>query len=304
MKFTLEYPSELPTAPDTFLRPEVMQEVATRADNSGFSAVALSEHPAPSAKWRRNGGHNTIDPVAALSFMAGVTDRIRLLTNLYVLPFRNPYMAAKSLTSVDILSNGRLIAGLGAGYLRAEFAALGVAHDRRAELFDEALEALHRIWTDPESPVSGADFAAPGPPWLQQPVQRPGPPIWVGGNGPAALRRVTAYGDGWMPIIADATMAAAMRTTAIEDPDQFSSAVTRLHTRLASAGRDPGSVDIQVVCPHIDVTDRHSVHAAQEFLDDLGRRGATSAVVHTDGSSPAAALDFIDTFATAFDLQR
>jgi len=304
MKFTLEYPSELPTAPDTFLRPEVIQQVATRADNSGFSAVALSEHPAPSAKWRRNGGHNTIDPVAALSFMAGVTNRIRLLTNLYVLPFRNPYMAAKSLTSVDILSKGRLIAGVGAGYLRAEFAALGVAHERRAELFDEALEALRHIWANPETAVSGADFAAPGPLWLQQPVQRPGPPIWIGGNGPAALRRVTAYGDGWMPIIADTTMAAAMRTTAIENPDQFSTAVSRLHTRLANAGRDPESVDIQVVCPHIDFTDRRSVAAAQEFLDDLGRRGATAAVVHTSGSGPDAALDFIDTFATEFDLEH
>ena len=111
MRYVLEYPSELPTASDAFLRPEVIRAVVTAAEESGFSAVALSEHPAPSLKWRRNGGHNTLDPIAALSFMAGVTARIRLLTNLYVLPFRNPYLSAKALGSLDIVSGGRLIAG-------------------------------------------------------------------------------------------------------------------------------------------------------------------------------------------------
>lgn len=97
MRYTLEYPSELPTAPDDFLSPPaVIRDVVSRAEAAGFAAVALSEHPAPSLKWRRNGGHNTVDPpVAALSFMAGVTSRIKLMTNLFVLPFRNPYLSAK-----------------------------------------------------------------------------------------------------------------------------------------------------------------------------------------------------------------
>jgi alkanesulfonate monooxygenase SsuD/methylene tetrahydromethanopterin reductase-like flavin-dependent oxidoreductase (luciferase family) len=145
MKFTLEYPSELPTASDDFLRPDVVRDVAVVAESAGFSAIALSEHPAPSLKWRRSGGHNTLDPVAALSFMAAVTADIRLMTNLYVLPFHNPYLAAKALGSLDILSGGRLIAGVGAGYLRSEFAALGVDADRRADLLDEALAALTAI---------------------------------------------------------------------------------------------------------------------------------------------------------------
>jgi alkanesulfonate monooxygenase SsuD/methylene tetrahydromethanopterin reductase-like flavin-dependent oxidoreductase (luciferase family) len=85
MKYALEYPSELPAAPDDFLRPAVIREVVTHAEAAGFSAVALSEHPAPSRKWRDNGGHNTLDPIAALSYIAGVTSRLRLMTNLYVL---------------------------------------------------------------------------------------------------------------------------------------------------------------------------------------------------------------------------
>lgn len=296
MKYVLEYPSELPTASDIFLRPDVIREVVVRAEESGFSAVALSEHPAPSLKWRRNGGHNTLDPIAALSFMAGVTTHIRLMTNLYVLPFRNPYLSAKALGSLDIVSGGRLIAGVGAGYLRAEFAAVGVAHDRRADLFDEALGALRSIWREPEKPFAGQDFAAAGPLWLQPPTQRPHPPIWIGGNGPAALRRVVRHGNGWMPIIADAAMAAAIRTSAIENPDQFSASITRLHRGLAAAGRPPESVDVQIVCPHLNFDDPETVRAAIAFLDDLERRGATWAVVHVDGSSPEAAAKFIELF--------
>ncbi|MGX1809182.1 TIGR03619 family F420-dependent LLM class oxidoreductase [Nocardia sp. NPDC055321] len=299
MKYVLEYPSELPGAGDEFLLPDVIREIAVRAESSGFTALALSEHPAPSRKWRDNGGHNTLDPIAALGFVAGVTERIGLLTNLYVLPFRNPYLSAKALGSLDIVSGGRLIAGVGAGYLRSEFAALGVDHDRRAELFDEALAALRDIWIDPQRPVAGKDFAATGAMWLQPPARRPHPPIWIGGNGSAALSRVIAHGDGWMPIIAEASMAAAMRTAAIENADQFGARVDRLRRGLDDAGRDPAGIDIQVVFPYFDIADGEALRAAREYVADLGRRGATHAVVHVDGSSPAAAAASIAAFAAA-----
>lgn len=302
MKYTLEYPSELPTAPDDFLQPEVIRAVVTHAEAAGFSAVALSEHPAPSVKWRNNGGHNTLDPIAALSFMAAATTRIRLMTNLYVLPFRNPYLSAKALGSVDLISGGRLIAGVGAGYLGSEFAAVGVSLERRAELLDEALAALRAIWIEPEKPVTGADFAAVGPVWLQHPAQRPHPPIWIGGNGAAAIRRVVDHGDGWMPIIATPGMAATMRTAAIENADQFGAAVRRLHQRLADAGRDPATVDIQVVCPPVDLDDDASVRHAREALAELEGHGATWAVIHVDGGSPQSALDYIKAFGETADL--
>ncbi|MGV0814113.1 TIGR03619 family F420-dependent LLM class oxidoreductase [Mycolicibacterium boenickei] len=296
MKYTLEYPSELPTAPDDFLQPEVIRAVAAGAEAAGFAAVAISEHPAPSVKWRNNGGHNTLDPIAALSFMAAATTAIHLMTNLYVLPFRNPYLSAKALGSLDLISGGRLIAGVGAGYLGSEFAAVGVSLERRAELLDEALAALRAIWTEPEKPVTGVDFAAVGPVWLQRPAQRPHPPIWIGGNGAAAIRRVVEHGDGWMPIIAGPGMAAAMRTAAIENSEQFGTAVRRLRNRLADAGRDPSSVDIQVVCPHTDLDDESSLRHARQTLAELAGHGATWAVVHVDGTSPQAALDYIKAF--------
>ncbi|NED68507.1 LLM class flavin-dependent oxidoreductase, partial [Streptomyces sp. SID10244] len=99
---------------------------------------------------------------------------------------------------------------------------VGVAFERRAALFDEALDALRSIWTDPETPIGGVDFEATGPLWLQRPTQEPHPPIWIGGNSPAAIRRVVEYGTGWMPLIVGKAMASAIRTPAIETPAQFS----------------------------------------------------------------------------------
>lgn len=296
MKFTLEYPAESPTAADCFLHTEAIRQVCRQAEASWFSAIAVSEHPAPSAKWRLHGGHDTLDPIAALGFMAGVTTTIKLLTNLYVLPFRNPYLAAKSLTSLDLVSGGRLIAGVGAGYLRSEFAAVGVDFDRRADLLDEALAALWSIWMDPEIPVSGSDFGAVGELWLQRPTQRPHPPLWIGGNGRAAMRRVVEYGTGWMPVISTPEYAASMRTVAISDARQFGAAVDRLRGQLDAAGRDPDNLEIQILCPQVDLDDQSAVRRTRDMLDELAGYGATWAVVHVDGSSLQAALDYIEAF--------
>jgi alkanesulfonate monooxygenase SsuD/methylene tetrahydromethanopterin reductase-like flavin-dependent oxidoreductase (luciferase family) len=113
---------------------------------------------------------------------------------------------------------------------------------------------------------------------------------------------VVEHGNGWMPIITAAGMASTMRTTAIENADQFGTAVQRLRERLADAGRDPSSADIQVVCPHTDLDDATSLRHAQEVLAELAGHGATWAVVHVDGSSPAAALDYIKAFGEAMNL--
>jgi len=296
VKFTLEYPIESPTATAGFLHPEAIRQVCRQAEASWFSAVALSEHPAPSAKWRLHGGHDTLDPIAALGFMAGVTSTIKLLTNLYVLPFRNPYLSAKALTSLDLVSGGRLIAGVGAGYLRSEFAALGVDFDRRAALLDEALAALWSIWMDPEIPVSGTNFAAVDELWLQRPAQRPHPPLWIGGNGRAAMRRVVEYGTGWMPVISPPEYAASMRTVAISDAQQFGASVDTLRHLLDAAGRDPVGLDVQILCPQVDLDDESAVRRTCDMLDELADYGATWAVVHVDGSSVGAAVDYIREF--------
>lgn len=296
MKFTLEYPSEIPDAAPGFLAPDLITRLAVQAEESGFDAIAFSDHPAPSAKWRHSGGHDTFEPALALSYIAAVTTRIRVMTNLYVLPFRNPYLAAKTLTSLDILSGGRLIAGVGAGYLRSEFSALGVAFDQRAFLLDSGLDALVRIWTRPDEPVIGDDFAATGPMWLSRPVQHPHPPIWIGGNGKAARRRVVRHGQGWCPVIAPPSMASSIRTAVIDSPTNFGRAVEQLRAELSSAGRDPASVDIQIDVPVVNFDAHDSVTRSLERLDEFAGLGATWAIVHVDASSVGAATEYLTAF--------
>ncbi|MBM7369247.1 TIGR03619 family F420-dependent LLM class oxidoreductase [Gordonia hydrophobica] len=289
MKFTMTYPSEEENAAEGFLDPAVLASLGGLAESSGFDGIALSEHPAPSAKWRASGGHDTLDLAVALGFLSAATSRIRLQSLLYVLPFHTPYLAAKALTTIDILSGGRLIAGVGAGYLRSEFSALGVPFEDRAALLDSHLDALVKIWTTPAEPVSGPDFTAVGPMWLQPPEQRPYPPIWIGGNSAAARRRVVAHGNGWCPIIAPPSMSASIRTSTIEDVPALSRAIRALSDDLERAGRDPSSVDIQVEAPLIDADDPAAVRRGQEQIEELAAAGVTWLIVHLDPSSPQAA---------------
>jgi probable F420-dependent oxidoreductase len=296
LKFTLEYPSEQHDAVDGFDAPEVMARLARHAEQCGFTAIALSDHPAPSAKWRRNGGHDAMEPAVALAFFAAVTVDIRLMTNLYVLPFRNPYLTAKALTSLDRVSGGRLIAGVGAGYLRSEFSALGVDFEQRAAAFDDALDALVRIWSTPGEPVTGSGFAATGPMWLSPPIQRPHPPIWIGGNSNAALRRVVKYGQGWSPVFTPPEFASAIRTAVIDGPEAFGRAVARLHDQLASVGRDPAGVDVQIPLPAVDFRDSDAASRFDDELGALAKHGATHAVVRVDASSVDAAAEYMSVF--------
>ncbi|EHI12448.1 LLM class F420-dependent oxidoreductase [Mycolicibacterium thermoresistibile] len=300
MKFTLQYPGELAQDSRDFFTPSAIRTIATAAEAAGFRAVAVSEHPAPSVKWRQHGGHDTLDPTAALSFMAGVTDVIGLMTNLIILPFRNPYLAAKALASIDVVSGGRLIVGAGTGYLRSEFAALGVDFHRRGALLDESLAALRAIWTDPEEPRKGAAFGAVGPVCTQSPVQKPHPPIWIGGNSAAARRRVVQHGRGWMPVIAAPELTSAIGTQTLSNYVEFGAAVRELQDQLEIAGRDPSDVDIQVEQHVIDLDDATAVSRAAEDMKELERQGATWMAVRVDASSPSAALDYIGAFGEIF----
>ena len=277
-----------------------MRAIASQGEELGFDAIALSDHPAPSAKWRRAGGHNTVEPAVALAFFAAATSTIRLMTHLYVLPFRNPYLSAKTLTSLDIVSGGRLIAGVGAGYLRSEFAALGVDFDKRVALFDESLTALRQIWTHPDEPVSGSNFAASGELNLDAPIQKPHPPLWIGGNSVATLRRVVEHGSGWSAVIAPASMASSVRTAAIEGVDDFSRAVDKLRVMLTASGRDPNSVQIQVDVPAVDFDDAAAVSRLDEYVSGMTRAGATRILAHADASSVAAAETYLTRFAQHF----
>jgi probable F420-dependent oxidoreductase len=300
MNFTVEYPSDVPTADRELRQPKAMRALAIHAEGVGFDAIALADHPAPSAKWRRAGGHNTFDPAVALAFFAAATTTIRLMTHLWVLPFRNPYLTAKTLTSLDEVSGGRVIAGVGAGYLRSEFAALGVEFGDRVALFDEYLAALREIWLHPDRPVTGTTFAASAEPAVNSPVQIPHPPLWIGGNSPATLRRVAVHGSGWCPMVNPAAVASSVRTAAIETVDDLARSVDKLRHLLDDAGRDPRGVEIQVAVPAIDFDDAAAVDSLDGFVSAIGDAGATRILAHVEATSVSAAETYMKRFADHF----
>jgi probable F420-dependent oxidoreductase len=146
MKFMFSYP-EVPGTEIEMLDAGPVAELAQAAEAAGFGGFAFTEHPAPAAKWMATGGHPTLDPFVALGHVAAVTKTLRLLTYLTVLPYRNPMLLAKAAATVDLLSGGRFILGVGTGYLKGEFRALGVDFEERNALFDEALDVLPLHWS-------------------------------------------------------------------------------------------------------------------------------------------------------------
>jgi probable F420-dependent oxidoreductase len=181
--------------------PEVAAAVAGAAESAGFDSVWTGEHvvlpdpqvpPSPVPP-----DTPMLDPAVALAFLAGHTRRLRLATGIVILPQRNPLVLAKELASVDVVSGGRLIFGLGAGYLQPEFEALGAPFADRGARTSEAIEVLRALWSEPSPRFEGRFWSFSGIQALPRPVQRPHPPILVGGHSPPAFRRAAAQGDGW-----------------------------------------------------------------------------------------------------------
>jgi probable F420-dependent oxidoreductase len=182
-------------------RPETAAKVARAAEAAGFDSVWTGEHvvlpdpqapPSPAPPQ-----HPMLDPAASLAFLAAHTQRVKLGTGIIILPQRNPLVLAKELASVDVLSNGRLIFGLGAGYLKAEFDALGARFDDRGARTDEYIDVLRALWTQEKPSFAGRTVRFSGIDAQPRPVQTPHPPIVVGGMSVSALERALARGNGW-----------------------------------------------------------------------------------------------------------
>lgn len=181
--------------------PEVAARVARAAEHAGFESVWSGEHvvlpdprvppsPAPPE-------FPMLHPGVTLAYVAGVTRTLRLGTGIVILPQRNPVVLAKELASVDVVSGGRLIFGLGVGYLEPEFRALGVPFAERGARADEYVEAIRALWTQEQPAYRGRFVAFEGVQARPRPVQKPHPPIVVGGHSPGAFRRAMRYGNGW-----------------------------------------------------------------------------------------------------------
>jgi probable F420-dependent oxidoreductase len=168
--------------------------VARAADDAGFDYVAVCDHVAIPAERAAGMSTTWYDTVATLGFLAGITTRTRLLSHVYVPAYRHPLATAKAFATLDELSGGRVILGVGAGHVEQEFDVLGVSFADRGRITDNAIDGIRDAWREEFSIWDGDGFGQ-----RPRPRQQFGPPIWVGGSSPAALRRAAQRGDGWLP---------------------------------------------------------------------------------------------------------
>lgn len=177
--------------------PDVLVARARRAEAAGFEGLWVGDHIALPADAPDPHDEPRLEAVTALTYLAAVTERVGLGLGVLVLPQRQPVLLAKQLATLDVLSGGRLVVGVGAGYVEAELRALGVDPATRGERVDEHVAVLRELWADGPSSYAGRWTEFTDVHQAPAPVQRPGPPIVVGGHAPAVLRRAGRIGDGW-----------------------------------------------------------------------------------------------------------
>jgi len=229
--------------------PDQLRSVAQRAEDLGYDHVWVSDHIILPKKvdsfypYAADGvatfkpDEPYFEPLAALNYIAGCTQRIRLGTHVLIIPYRNPVLTAKILSSLDVLSGGRLILGAGVGWMEEEFQAMGLdTYKERGAVTDEYLQLYKELWTSENPSFDGKYYQLSGSGFEPKPAQKPHPPIWIGGHTGPAIRRAAKYGDGWMPI--------GLRPPAILDPEELGGKIARLRKLTVEAGRPDDAVDL------------------------------------------------------------
>jgi probable F420-dependent oxidoreductase len=296
VKASLGLPTHRLDRGDEFVGGDAIAQMAGAAEAAGFDAVFVTEHPFPGDVWLAHGGHHALDPLVALSFAAAATTRLRLQTNLYIAAYRNPFLSAKAIATLDVLSGGRVILGVGAGYLEPEFAALGVEFEERNALTDEALQAMKAAWTGESVAHDGLHFRAPGNTMLPRPAQRPHPPLWIGGNSRRAIRRAVEQADGWVPMPNPARSAARRRTPALESLDDLRAGIAYAREHGEAVGRE-APLDIQFMPLGIDMfsvgrlDDHGAADGVVEGVAELAEAGVTWLAAGVPGETRTEFLD-------------
>jgi probable F420-dependent oxidoreductase len=295
MRFTLTYPLLHHPSPPELSTGGAVREVAQAAEEAGFDALAFTEHPMPSSRWLEAGGHDALDPFIALTWAAAATERLRLLTNITVVAYRNPFLLAKTVATLDALSGGRVILGAAAGYLKSEFRALGVDFEERNELFDEALEVLAMTWTGEPVTYTGRHFSADGNQLVPRPVQQP-PPIWIGGNSTVARRRAAASAQGWMPFANPPQANRVVRTPSIWTADDLAPLLDEMAGWARDAGRGPLDVHFGAGGGGTPGADDFDADDHRRKVEALGAIGVTWVGAGTVGDDLASVLAGIEIY--------
>lgn len=238
MKVHTNLPFDRIDAPTEFMTPDAVTAVSQCLEQCGYDGANVTDHPVPGSRWLDAGGHHAQDPFVMLSFVAAATSQLRLQTGILVLPYRNPFITARAAATLDVFSGGRLVLGVGAGYQKAEYRALGVDFEQRNELFDEHLRALKTAWRSDEFNFEGTGYQAVGNRILPRPLQQPNPPLLIGGNARRAIRRAVELGDAWFPFLTGPAMNAASRTSAVSSLDDLRAGIRYMHEHCEQTGRE------------------------------------------------------------------
>jgi probable F420-dependent oxidoreductase len=220
--------------------------IAAAAEKAGFDFIAVNDHVVvptsfesaypynPEGKWSGGEGF-CFDQLSTLAFLASCTKRLQLLTAVMVVPHRHPVLAAKMLSTIDVLSEGRLLLGVGAGWLKEEFEILGAPFAGRGRATDEYIEAFKELWSKERPAYSGEFVKFDKVLFEPKPVQRDKVPIWVGGESNPAMRRTAKLGDVWYP-------GSNSRDPLLDTPERLGGAIAKLAGMAKAAGRDPKTV--------------------------------------------------------------
>ena len=255
--------------------PQQLRAIAQRAEALGYDHVWVSDHIILPKKvdsfypYAADGvatfrpDEPYFEPLAALNFIAGCTNRIRLGTHVLIIPYRNPVLTAKIFSSLEVLSDGRVILCAGVGWREDEFQAMGLdTYKERGAVTDEYLELYKELWTSENPSFDGKYYQISGSGFEPKPAQKPYPPIWIGGHTGPAIRRAAKYGDGWMPI--------GLRPPAILDPEELGGKIARLRKLTVEAGRSEDAVDLtfstSVVFNDSDISSRELMQGRPEQI--------------------------------------
>ena len=221
-----------------------LRRFAQRAEEMGIECVLAGDHLVlptegtdqypytADGSFQRPDDEPFLETMTLLGFLAACTNSIRLGSTVIILPYRNPVVQAKMFASLDVLTGGRMICGVGVGWLEKEFEILGVPYAERGPMTDEYLEIFKVLWTQPEPEYHGKFYQIDGIQFYPKPVQKPHIPIWVGGHTRRALRRTAKYGDCWH--------------TTRQTPDFVAQNLPYLRREIEKAGRDPSTVSISL----------------------------------------------------------
>jgi probable F420-dependent oxidoreductase len=292
MKINVTLPFDNIANPEEFLHPQAVTQIGSVLERAGFNGGNVTDHPCPTGRWLDGGGHFAQDPFVVLSLLAQATTKLRLQTGILVLPYRNPFITARAVATLDVFSGGRVTLGLGAGYLKGEYFALGVDFERRNEIVDEYIKAMKAAWTADEFSFKGTGYEARGSRILPRPVQKPHPPLLIGGNSHRAIRRAVELGDAWYPFFTAGPLNATARTAAMTGENDVVEGMRYLREYCATFGRErpPEVILSSLTSPG----EKLNPPALIERISRYQEMGITGAALHVDGKTRAEWCDNVE----------